>query len=766
MNFVFCHAQVTVTGRLVDMNEEPLIGVNMIAYQNETLIKGEVADTLGRFSLNLMPGSYRINATYLEYNLMDSLMTIRNPIDLGTLKFDVGIILDEVVVAGYMPIIQDKGDRIRFHVANSKIAEGYNALEVLQRSPKITPGMSGGITIRDKPVTILMNGQKLNIPASAVSGYLANIKSENIEAVEIQTVKTSDMEADTEGGIVNIILKEPQIGFNGRIGALHDYTGKGLNENIIFGNINRGTDYFNIYANYSFDYGKNYFSRSDVDYLYKESGLNIKNASDNYGYTRKHVYSVGFTATPWKSHLFGAEFSGNNSLPPNSYSTTDISIRDTDMIDNGIEQSDFKSRNNIYTGLLNYTWSISEKSNLKLAAGYVNETSTQTNNISTVYDLGNYEDSKMINDTNGNTDMLSYQGDYTKKWTKSELKMGAKYITTNRESDYAAFVFENDNWNESDLSTYYNYGENVLSSYVQGKTSIGEKLSVNAGIRIENTRLYSNNNDDVKQNYTKWFPSFHALLNTSDKSSLSLAFTRNLRRPSFRLMNNYTNKISDFLYDVGNPNLKPEYANTFELNYNISKHRISAYYNLTSDKINELFYTKNDIVYHTNSNMGKNHEVRIEYNFSGNSTKWWYISSNASIYYIHIPESYYKKEKITALISLYNIFTINEKSMFEVAGHYCSPWIAPNKENAAQFGVDMAYRHSFFNKSLRLTLYCSDVFNTRKSKSTVRYDYLDYNFYQKAKTRSFTVSLSYYFQSSKKIKDSKNTNVNEFMNRL
>ncbi len=767
MNFGICHAQVTISGRLIDTNGEPLTGANVIAYQNDKMVKGEAANTSGHFSLDLLSGEYRINASYMSVVLLDTVLTVDESIDLGLIRRDVATTLGEVTVTGYRPVIQDKGDRISFNVANSKIAEGYNGLEVLQRSPKITPGIGGSITIRNKPVTLMVNGQKLNIPESAMADYLANIKSENIKSVEIQTVKTSDIEAGTEGGVVNIILKEPQIGFNGRVGGSYNYIGKGFNEERFLGSINWGMEKFNVYTNYSFNYGKNYFSEGDVDYYFKDSGLNIKNVSDNYGYTRRHNYTVGFTATPWSKHRVGAEFSGSNDLPQNSYSITDISIKDTQPVDNGTEQSDFRFRNNLYTGLLNYTWDISDQSNLKLAAGYVNQATSQINNISTMYDIGNYEDNKMINDTEGNTEIFSYQGDFMRKWNnKVEIKLGAKYITTNRESDYIASVFKNDSWSESDLSSYYNYDENVLSSYIQGKTSIGDKVEVNAGIRVENTKLHSNNNDDVRQNYTKWFPSFHALLNTSDRSSLSFAFTRRLRRPSFRLMNNYTNKISDFLYDVGNPDLKPEYTNVYEVNYSIGNHRMSAYYNATSDKINEWFFTENDIVYHTNTNMGENHEVGVEYNYSGNLTKWWYLSSNAALYYTNIPESYYKKEKITGMVSLYNIFSINNKSKFEIAGSYRTPWIATNKEGAAQYGVDLAYRHSFFNNALRLSIYCDDVFNTRRSKSTIRNSNLDYDFYQKAKTRCFTLSVIYYFQSSKKIKNSKNTNVNEFMNRL
>ncbi|HOY06936.1 MAG TPA: carboxypeptidase regulatory-like domain-containing protein [Saprospiraceae bacterium] len=102
--------KTTLNGMVYDaQNGEPLIGATVQVIQNKKPVKGAVADFDGKFSMELEPGIYEVEASYTGY------VAVRFPevvVKQGEnniqFKLEPGAVLSEVVVVGYSTMAKDE----------------------------------------------------------------------------------------------------------------------------------------------------------------------------------------------------------------------------------------------------------------------------------------------------------------------------------------------------------------------------------------------------------------------------------------------------------------------------------------------------------------------------------------------------------------------------------------------------------------------------------------------------------------------------------
>ncbi|PRC95113.1 TonB-dependent receptor [Solimicrobium silvestre] len=128
---------------------------------------------------------------------------------------------------------------------------------------------------------------------------------------------------------------------------------------------------------------------------------------------------------------------------------------------------------------------------------------------------------------------------------------------------------------------YQHDTENVNSLYWQYQMTAG-KLGVIAGVRVENTNAQydaisqgvdaGGNNvvepSSMARHYTNAFPSAQARYELDPATLLRASFSSTIARPGFNQINPSVQVSSaDNTVSVGNPNLKPTTANSFDLSY-------------------------------------------------------------------------------------------------------------------------------------------------------------------------------------------------------
>jgi TonB-dependent receptor len=125
----------------------------------------------------------------------------------------------------------------------------------------------------------------------------------------------------------------------------------------------------------------------------------------------------------------------------------------------------------------------------------------------------------------------------------------------------------------------FDASERILASYLMATQRLGERTTLVAGVRIENTDIdytgnsYNEDTDAVSQtegtkSYTDFFPSLVLRHEISDRQLLRAAVTRTIARPGYYQLVPYRILVpEDNEAEIGNPDLNPTLATNVDLMY-------------------------------------------------------------------------------------------------------------------------------------------------------------------------------------------------------
>ncbi len=766
----FVNAQITVTGKVVDNSNELIEFANVILLnkENNIIIIGTITDGNGNFTIKTdKKGIVELQISFVGFE--NYTKDINATIDLGKIILNSNIELSEVVITARKKIIEKKDDKIIFNVQNTPLNKGNDGLEVLQNAPIIWVNNADQILIRQEPATILVNGRKINLTGTDLSNYIKNLESENIQKIEIQTNASANIDGDVSGGVINFILKKKPLGFNGNVKSY--YTNYNKNPFILYNGIslNYGSEKWNAYLLYNFtkNNGNGYFNSEFIIKENQQSQLtegNFNSQKDN------HNYKLGFTSELSKNQDFGLEFYGtnNNSQFNNS---NEIFITENTPIAKADNSLNEYSKKYIYNTILNYNYKIDTlNGSLKITADHLKHKFNNISDINSIYEFGNFNDNTQKNTTDSKTDIYSIQADLHKLFFKKfKTDVGIKYITTKRENNLLSETLINNTYITNDRTSAFDYGENIFAGYISVGHNLNEKNYFKIGLRIENTDFTSIdkiNGDRNSRNYLSWFPSFYYSRELSNNNSISASYSRRLRRPSFNTLNNRVNKINDFSFDIGNPNLNPEFITKYEINLIKNKQSFSIYLNNTTDAINGIWRIEDNIAIHQNQNFGTNKQYGFEYSVLANLTKWWEIKGIGELFHKNFKNADFNLNKTTVFFNLRNNIKINKTTSLTVSGNYMSPFLSATYISAENYSANLVLKKSFLNNKLNLRFYLDDIFNSIRDKSNAEFIDSDFSFYQKRNTRSFTIWLRYSFSTKNKISNKRNQSQNDTKNRL
>ena len=117
--------------------------------------------------------------------------------------------LGEVTVQA-KSIVTQKEDRLVFHVANSLLTKGNNAMLLLRFTPMMKIEGNQVNILGKNGMQLYINGKKSSLSATAIQGYLQSLPAEKINRIEIITTPGSEYRTGINEGILNIILKKDE----------------------------------------------------------------------------------------------------------------------------------------------------------------------------------------------------------------------------------------------------------------------------------------------------------------------------------------------------------------------------------------------------------------------------------------------------------------------------------------------------------------------------------------------------------------------------
>ncbi|MEO7120034.1 MAG: TonB-dependent receptor, partial [Ginsengibacter sp.] len=716
-------------GRVVDdITGKPVEGASIQLSQNkiDTAIKKRrdfvvavlLTDKRGEFSIDKLPllTPYQLEITAIGYKPYDAKVAFNLKMNgndmsqmLNAIDKDLGNIkmvqnaeqLKAVVVTAEKPLMQVNIDRKVFNVAKSLTSVGGTAVDVMKNIPSVNVDIDGNVTLRNTTPQIFIDGRPTTLT-------LDQIPADEIESVEVITNPSAKFDASGGGaGILNIVLKKnTKPGYNGNVRANVDSRSRfGVGADI---NIKQGK--FNFFANTMYNQRKSISTQSTnrVDYINGvTANLFQSDKPTNTGHFAFGRAGFDFLLDNRNTITLSGLIVGGK------FSSVDLLniMRDTDYVSSNTQETGITNTNSSFSfanhgGTLSYKHNFAKANkNITADVNYFASTNSSSNLFSTQYfNIDHTPKSPLYQQkimNNGSTNYFIGQTDYTDPITdKIKLEAGLRAAVRDYSSTNNNYLFnEVSSKYESipGLNSQYKYTDAVYAGYLTFSQKI-HNFSYQAGGRIESSNYTGklvDSNEVFKNSFPfSFFPSLYLTQKISDKSDMQLNYSRKINRPNFFQLIPYYNYSDSLNISRGNPDLKPEFTNLFELSYDVNFNRgnnfiATAYYRQTKGLITNYQYrTANpnpanpDSIFITSyANANSSSAYGIELIDVQNIAPWWTLTSNVNVYNSKLNgtnlESNLNNQQVSWFGKLNNTFKLPANYSIQFTGDYTSKIILP-----------------------------------------------------------------------------------------
>ena len=725
---------VIVKGKVVDEASVAIPYANVAAYRtaDSALVEGTATGELGLFELNLEPGNYYLRITFLTYDPK----IIRN-IDINTSEKDLGIIklkenavgLDEVIVTETKSQMQLQLDKKVYNVGSDLTDRGGNASDILDNVPSVTVDVEGNVSLRgSQNVRILINGKPSGLVGISSTDALRQIPANMIERVEIITNPSARYEAEGEVGIINIILKKEQSkGVNGSINATAGYPedfGVGVN-------LNWRRDVINLFTNIGLNYDKNpgggfseqTFFDNGVPIAFSESETErVRGGTSGFFQFGTDIFLNDFnTITASGLYETGAE---------DNYA--EVVYRDFNaegqLIGNSIRIDDEVETEHDIETALNYTRKFKQKDRK-----WTIDLSYNLNDDTEKSDFRETNGSEVIFQRSTNTEdqtNLLVQTDYIHPiGTDGKFEAGLKGTYRDIENDYTVEQLDSDNnWYVlPEFDDELAYQENISAAYIIYGNKMG-KFSFQAGVRGEYSDITATLiklDTSTHKEYFQLFPSAHITYEINELNQLQLSYSRRLSRPRFRYLLPFSNFSDSRVRWQGNPDLDPEFSNSFEFGYlrYLDKGSIltNLYYRHITGVIERVTLVNevNEIeVFPINLSTANAFGVELSGNYD--LTKWWTLTGSVNFYH-QVTNGEFRGENLsseatTATTRWTTRFKLPKQLNIQTSFDYRAPSNTTQGRRLAMYAWDAGVSKDIFKGKGTLTLSARDILNSRQRR--------------------------------------------------
>ncbi len=753
----------TITGKITD-------ATGIIPFANVTIkdnqykiITGTTTDDDGLFKLKISKGTYTIEVSYLGYKNWKKEINVSANLNLGTIFLEENSQnLEEIVIKTEKRVLERKIDRLIFNVEKSIAATGVNGLDVL----KITPGVqvqNGTLEILGKGATrVMINGRISPLAGDELVSFLSGFSADDIQKIEVITNPPAKYEASGNGGLINIVLKK----------GLQDFW---KNSTTISYNQNK-YNFTTLNNNFFYNKGKISFSGSlnaTKGSLENLEGLSINYPTNNWkidvnSEIVKDQFSGRFLIdyAVSKNTTFGLQYLGNTRTPEIIGVTTSSIFDNNSNLekalvnqgDNVVDNKNHSLNFHLITQLDSLGKSIS------FDADYFTFNSENSRDFFTeeFNNLGNSQgvNSAALNIANQEIENLNAKIDVEHPLEKINLSYGVKASFTKTKSDVLYFdTLSGTPVLDSSRSNEFMYNEDVLAAYFSANTKLNEKLEMQFGLRLEDTKTKGVNaeiNQETINNYTKLFPSLYFSYAKNDNNNFGFTYGRRISRPNFRNLNPFRFYINDNSYSVGNPFLQPTFSDNIEFSH-LYKNNLSTSIsvNITKGGSGTVFTSDatNQTQIVTRENYYNQYNYGIKESFSFSKSNWFNSQNSVNLlgYYTKFTKDFGSDPKngVQVHLTSNNTFSLSENTKLQVNSWYSSKHNRGLFSLGEMFDLSLGLQHNF-KSNIKMSLLFSDVFKTsglNNFKSTI--NGIEQVYRQNESTRSFRVSLSYDFGNKK-----------------
>lgn len=784
-----------IAGKVMDGNNKPLEAASVQLYaningsKNDSLVAGMLTRNNGDFRFENFPhaDSFRLVITAIGYGRWEKIITAQEVNALNDLGNIVLVrqsnVMSNVVVTAQRPALQMGIDRKVFSVDRNLTATGGTALDVMRNIPSVAVDVEGNVQLRNAEPQIFVDGRPTILTPD-------QIPADQVERIELITNPSSRFDASSSAGIINIVMKRSK-----RIGVNGVATLSGGHPSTYGGNLslNARQGKLNVFASGS------YHQRS-----FRGTGKTLRTNLDN-GAVENYFNqnSINDGRRRFGSLRFGIDFFATNrttlSATQNIVKGNSINneVQDQQYLNSNKVLERYGKRNgsgkdefNRYSTQLNFTHKFPEQGKqLTADFNYNYGKGKENSGITNAFYLPDhtaYSDAAQVrNAGSNNNDQYTFQADYTDPFGEdAKLEAGVRSYINKQRSYFSSFSVNNGQETLLPLSNNYAFREQVNAGYVSFSNKV-KTFSYQAGLRAEVSKFNGTLIDSAKSfgyNYPKnasrffdaLFPSLFLTKKAGDNTELQVNYTRRIRRPNFWQLNPFIDINDPVNLRQGNPELQPEFVNSFEFNvsqnYGKGNFLSVIYYRNTmrditrySDTISTALYQQlnnaaidPNAILNTFINARSTNrlgvELTLQHKFNSQfeivpTVNMQHRKVNADVDALRLSNSGFNWDsKLTMNYRFGNAKGILSNLGLQLVGEYESEEVTAQGRNLPQYGVDFGLRKEFLkDRKASFSFNINDIFNTQRWANVYDTDAFYQESYRRRNVRSFRINFVYKF---------------------
>jgi outer membrane receptor protein involved in Fe transport len=734
-----------ITGKIADKDQHvPMQYTNVVLYHlpDSVMVNGTITQKDGSFQFSrLKDGNYYLMVHFIGFQvkMMSGIkITPRHRfLKLPTIYLEpASATLGSVEVKAEHSRISYQVDKKVVNVTKDLMASAGSAIDVLENVPSVDVDLDGNVSLRGSSnFTVLIDGRPSVLEGNDA---LQQIPASAIQRIEIITNPSAKYDPEGVGGILNVILKkDKKLGLNGMINTsvstgnkyrgnatLAYRTGK-VNLFVSVDGSNRDMHMKMNSENETYIGDTTNYRNTDINGIRNRRGYGVKAGLDYY-FSKKTSLSLS-------GRVGGYGFGMDNTSNRHVYSSVPQSLE---------EYAQSISHSNrwggYYNGQLSFIHNFDDLGHkLEAMVYYSNRSSDDQEDQSDYITDMNWnvlagEPSSLRTATKDSSSDLRIKLDYSKPiGEKGKLEAGLQSRFAHQNGDYTYSSFDttlNDWVNNADYASIVDFKRNIHSAYVTFQNTF-KAFGFQLGMRGEFTdRSVDNKNgtDPFVIHRFDYFPSAHFSYQLKNNLQVYTSYSKRIRRPRDWDLNPFPLIIDPYNVRIGNPELEPEYIDSYELGLQkiLGRSFISfeTYYRINKNKITRILQVGDDgIFYHTNINLNKDYSMGAELMTNLKLVKWLGINASMNIYNYRLTGNIEGADVASNSTNwsgrLTTSFNLKGNLRIQWMGIYRSKTVTLQGSRKGFFYTNLALRKDFLKRKLNVTVSARDLLGTAKYES-------------------------------------------------
>ncbi len=766
----FCgfHAfsQSSIQARIVDKSA-PVEFVNVLLYSASDsikILKYATTDSAGAFKLaGLGSGKY-----FLKTQMM-GFISSKIPVSLAGAQSlqlsDISLVTDSkmlasVEVVSQKELVQKTTQGFIVKAKDNLTQAGGSATDLLKSIPTVVVDPDGAITVRGKGPLILINGRTSGISSTDL------IPASSVESVEIINNPSAQYDADSEGGIINITLKKTaKSGTNVSASVGGGFGAKGRGSAAF--SLNRSAGKWNVGLSYDMRYSERTRKANTTRTSFDQSlnYLLLQNRLDNRSESTQNLkFNLDYAASAQDVFnfevLMNFEGQDNDEVLGSKFTTklgsfNSRNIRESIELEKGLAVE--------FAGTYKHLFA-DKKEKLIINASTSVGRDNQDTDISTMSltESGSSYGSTFLQRTYSyaKPQTTNFKVDYSKPISATTvIETGYKGIYRANNIDFQNQTFTGSGYVKNPgLSNIFDFKEQIHAAYVQVKSEPSASFKYDLGLRAEKVMnegtSISNSSISFQRDYFNVFPTANLAYFVNKSDFLKFSYSRRINRPGLGELNPMIDITDSLNQHGGNPYLKPELVNAFEVGYNIEGDgwslSSSAFYRLSNNIIRSYIDLKpNGVALTTPQNFGNATTYGLEEILDLFPTKFWSVNTSLSIFNQKIEGNVASADLANEVVSWYgkmiHNFSLSKQSKLQIIGAYNAPTAMAQGTRMAVYNMDLGFQTKVLKGKGGIGIVISDIFNMQSSGWDLSTAKFALNRNMKVDTRAVFVTFAYSF---------------------